>query len=147
MLNLIAGYDHNTLEYIQRARKTQNIQAQNQMINIIGTIVRGESIEVSEVLFWRTKLAIFRKKEQISMLLRYYYGGTIYERFICFEEAAYLDVSLTAQLIDTFERCKLNYRTILVFLAYELLRWFYSTQLRISHELKISSRSYKRFTR
>ena len=31
MLNLVAGYDHNT--YIQCALKTQNIQAQYQMIN------------------------------------------------------------------------------------------------------------------
>ena len=38
------------------------------------------------------------------MVIRYYYGGTIYESFVCFEEAARLDAeSLSPQIIGTFE--------------------------------------------
>ena len=49
------------------------------------------------------------------MVLQYYYGGTIYESFIYFKEASRLDAeSLTAQIIVTFERYKLNYKTNLI---------------------------------
>ena len=49
------------------------------------------------------------------MVLRYYDGGTIHERFIYFEEAACLDAeSLTPHINDTFERYRLNYETNLV---------------------------------
>ena len=68
-------------------------------------MIRNEIMD--EVLvFWLTKFVIFIKKNKFRWY--YYYGGNIYESFICFAEAPRLDPDgLTAQIIDIFDRYKL----------------------------------------
>ena len=79
MLHLIAEYDHNTLEYIQCARKTQNIQVQNQMISTLGTITRHEIIEVSEVFSVLVDETRDLQKKDKS---RWYHGTIMEEPFM-----------------------------------------------------------------
>ena len=49
-----------------------------------------DEVKVSEV-FLVDKIRDLQKKGQISIVLRYYYGGTIYESFVCFGKAACYD--------------------------------------------------------
>ena len=103
MLNLIAEYDHNTLEYIHGARTnaTNTSPESNDKHSwsiqcFVGidswSSEKRTNLDGTTVLLWK------------NHLWKFY-----------FEEASRLDAdSLTAQIIDIFEIYKLNYKTYLI---------------------------------
>ncbi|XP_034146660.1 butyrophilin subfamily 1 member A1-like, partial [Esox lucius] len=61
-----------------------------------------------------------KKKEQISLVLRYYYQGAVKESFLHFEAAEHLDAAgLTEKIIHILEKYGLDYRSNLVGQAYD----------------------------
>lgn len=61
------------------------------------------------------KTKTFRKKEHVSLVIRYYYRGVIHEGFLDFMKADSLDAAgLTALIIKCLEKHGLEYRTNLV---------------------------------
>ncbi len=63
---------------------------------------------------------MFRKKEQMSIVLRYYYNGLIYESFLESQEAEKLDAAgLTEKIIGCLEKYGLEYKKNLVGQGYD----------------------------
>lgn len=61
-----------------------------------------------------------QKKEQMSLVLRYYYNGLIYESFLEFQEAEKLDAAgLTEKIIGCLEKYGLEYKKNLVGQGYD----------------------------
>ena len=60
------------------------------------------------------------KKEQISLVLRYYYDGTVHESFLQFQHAEKLDAAgLTEKIVNALESYGLEYRTQLIGQGYD----------------------------
>ena len=60
------------------------------------------------------------KKEQLSLVLRYYYNGAVHESFLDFQQATRLDAEgLKDKIIHCLERYGLEYRTNLVGQGYD----------------------------
>lgn len=61
-----------------------------------------------------------KKKEQISLVVRYYFSGTVHESFLHFESADRLDAAgLTDKIIHILQSHGLEYRDNLVGQAYD----------------------------
>ena len=61
-----------------------------------------------------------KKKEQMSIVIRYYYNGAIHESFLCFQAAESLDAAgLSKLIVSCLERHGLDYRNYLVGQGYD----------------------------
>ena len=61
-----------------------------------------------------------QKKEQMSVVLRYYYNGAIHGSFLCFQALDSLNAhGLSQMIISCLERCGLDYRNNLVGQGYD----------------------------
>lgn len=74
--------------------------------------------EVFSVIADETK--DLKKKEQLSLVLRYYYNGAVHESFLDFQQATRLDAEgLKDKIIHCLERYGLEYRSNLVGQGYD----------------------------
>lgn len=99
-------------------------QIQNEVLEGLAGMVQSEIIsevkesEVFSVIVDETK--DLKKKEQISLVVRYYYNGAIHESFLHFQSAESLDAAgLTKMIIDCLEKHGLDYRNNLVGQGYD----------------------------
>ncbi|KAL6490177.1 hypothetical protein MHYP_G00005220 [Metynnis hypsauchen] len=97
---------------------------QNEMLECLAEMVQEEIIrevkqsEVFSIIADETK--DLQKKEQVSLVIRYYYRGVIHEGFLDFMKADSLDAAgLTALIIKCLEKHGLEYRTNLVGQGYD----------------------------
>ena len=62
-----------------------------------------------------------QKKEQMSLVVRYYYNGAIHKSFLCFQAAESLDeAGLSKMIVSCLERHGLDYRNNLVGQGYDV---------------------------
>lgn len=126
ILHEIAKHDkfiQKRLETCRNAKYTSH-QIQNEILQGLAEMVESEIItEVKEhkvfsVIADETK--DLQKKEQMSIVLRYYYNGAIHESFLCFQAANSLNADgLSQMIISCLERCGLDYRNNLVGQGYD----------------------------
>lgn len=97
---------------------------QNEILECFAEMVQTEIIkevkvsEVFSVIADETK--DLGKKEQVSLVLRYYYNGTVHESFLNFQQAESLDAAgLSSMIIKCLEKYGLEYRTNLVGQGYD----------------------------
>uniref|UniRef100_A0A667WWJ6 DUF4371 domain-containing protein n=1 Tax=Myripristis murdjan TaxID=586833 RepID=A0A667WWJ6_9TELE len=125
ILELIAKHDplikqkmgHSNVKY------TSN-HIQNEILEVLADMVRKDIIEevkdsgVFSILADETK--DLKKEEQISLVLRYYYRGTVHESFMHFEHADKLDAAgLTEKIVNSLQKYGLEYREQLVGQGYD----------------------------
>lgn len=125
ILELLGNHD----TVVRKKLKTGNAkytshQIQNEMLDTLAEMVRSTIIsEVKEsqvfaLMADETKDA--KKKEQISLVLRYYYRGAVKESFLHFEAAEHLDAAgLADKIIGILEKYGLEYRDNLVGQGYD----------------------------
>ncbi|XP_032411152.1 zinc finger MYM-type protein 1-like isoform X1 [Xiphophorus hellerii] len=99
-------------------------QIQNEILQGLAEMVQTEIIkevkecEVFSVIADETK--DLQKKEQMSLVVRYYYNGVIHESFLCFQAAESLNAAgLSAMIISCLEKHGLDYRNNLVGQGYD----------------------------
>nr|XP_054592247.1 zinc finger MYM-type protein 1 [Nothobranchius furzeri] len=97
---------------------------QNEMLECLAGMVQEEIVrevkqsEVLSIIADETK--DLQKKEQVSLVIRYYYRGVIHESFIDFMKADSLDAAgLTDLIIKCLEKHGLEYRNNLVGQGYD----------------------------
>ncbi|XP_035986697.1 zinc finger MYM-type protein 1-like isoform X1 [Fundulus heteroclitus] len=125
-LETIANHDKavkKRLTSFHKANCTSKI-IQNQALDCLADMVRTEiaeevkSSEIFSVMADETKDV--QKREQISLVLRYYYDGAIRESFLHFESAEMLDAAgLSQKIIHVLKSHGLEYKTNLVAQAYD----------------------------
>uniref|UniRef100_A0A3B5RDB6 DUF4371 domain-containing protein n=1 Tax=Xiphophorus maculatus TaxID=8083 RepID=A0A3B5RDB6_XIPMA len=126
ILNEIAKHDpfvQRRLDAHGNAKYTSH-QIQNEILQGLAEMVQKEIIaevkqsEVFSVLADETR--DLQKKEQISLVVRYYYSGAIHESFLHFQSAESLDaVDLTKMIVGCLEKHGLDYRNNLVGQGYD----------------------------
>lgn len=126
ILQLLANHDpvvEKKLNGMHNAKYTSH-QVQNEVLDILAEMVRSTIIkevkdsQVFALLADETK--DIAKKEQMSIVLRYYYNGEIKESFLHFEALEQLDAAeLTKRIVSILERYGLEYRENLVGQAYD----------------------------
>ena len=107
----------------QNAKYTSSV-IQNEILECLANMVCDEIIrevkesEVFSVIADETK--DLKKKEQLSLVLRYYYNGAVHESFLDFQQATRLDAEgLKDKIIHRLERYGLEYRSNLVGQGYD----------------------------
>ncbi|XP_019905690.2 zinc finger MYM-type protein 1 isoform X1 [Esox lucius] len=108
--------DHNS--------KYTSHEIQNEVLDTLAEMVRSSIIkEVQESKFFSIlvdEMTDMKKKDQVSLVLRYYYNGAVKESFLHFEAAGCLNAAgLTEKITQILERYGLEYRTNLVGQAYD----------------------------
>uniref|UniRef100_A0A3B5QKP1 DUF4371 domain-containing protein n=1 Tax=Xiphophorus maculatus TaxID=8083 RepID=A0A3B5QKP1_XIPMA len=126
VLNEIAKHDpfvQRRLDAHGNAKYTSH-QIQNEILQGLAEMVQKEIIaevkqsEVFSVLADETR--DLQKKEQISLVVRYYYSGAIHESFLHFQSADSLDAEdLTKMIVGCLEKHGLDYRNNLVGQGYD----------------------------
>lgn len=126
ILNQIAKHDpfvQRRLDAHGNAKYTSH-QIQNEILQGLAEMVQREIIdevkqsEVFSVLADETK--DLQKKEQISLVVRYYYDGAIHESFLHFQSAESLDAEgLSKMIVGCLEKYGLDYRSNLVGQGYD----------------------------
>ena len=126
ILEMIAKHDPVVQKKIkgkQNAKYTSSV-IQNEILECLANMVRDEIIrevkesEVFSVIADETK--DLKKKEQLSLVLRYYYNGAVHESFLDFQQATRLDAEgLKDKIIHRLERYGLEYRSNLVGQGYD----------------------------
>uniref|UniRef100_A0A3B5PPY9 DUF4371 domain-containing protein n=1 Tax=Xiphophorus maculatus TaxID=8083 RepID=A0A3B5PPY9_XIPMA len=126
ILNEIAKHDpfvQRRLDAHGNAKYTSH-QIQNEILQGLAEMVPKEIIaevkqsEVFSVLADETR--DLQKKEQISLVVRYYYSGAIHESFLHFQSAESLDTEgLTKMIVGCLEKHGLDYRKNLVGQGYD----------------------------
>ncbi|XP_057199292.1 zinc finger MYM-type protein 1-like [Triplophysa rosa] len=111
------------LKAVGNAKYTSNI-IQNEILACLSDMVRESIIsEVKENTFFSIivdETKDLKKKEQLSIVLRYYYNGAVHESFLDFKQATELDKEgLTQKIIQCLERYGLEYRSNLVGQGYD----------------------------
>uniref|UniRef100_A0A1A8LDK7 DUF4371 domain-containing protein n=1 Tax=Nothobranchius pienaari TaxID=704102 RepID=A0A1A8LDK7_9TELE len=82
------------------------------------TIVKEVKSEVFSVIADESK--DLQKKEQLSLVVRYYYNGEVHESFLCFQHAEQLDAkSLSEMVIGCLESYGLEYKSNLIGQGYD----------------------------
>lgn len=126
ILDEIAKHDHLIKKRLNASgnAKYTSPQIQNEVLEGLAGMVQSEIIsevkesEVFSVIVDETK--DLKKKEQISLVVRYYYNGAIHESFLHFQSAESLDAAgLTKMIIDCLEKHGLDYRNNLVGQGYD----------------------------
>uniref|UniRef100_A0A3B4VHH5 DUF4371 domain-containing protein n=1 Tax=Seriola dumerili TaxID=41447 RepID=A0A3B4VHH5_SERDU len=97
---------------------------QNEILEVLTEMVRNDIVEevkqsqAFSILADETK--DLKKEEQISLVLRYYYEGTVHESFMHFEHADKLDAAgLTEKIVNSLQKYGLEYREQLVGQGYD----------------------------
>ena len=126
ILDEIAKHDsfiQQRLEASGNAKYTSH-QIQNEMLQTLAEMVQKQIIaevkesEVFSVMADETK--DLKKKEQMSLVVRYYYNGAIHESFLCFQAAETLNAEgLSQMIVRCLERHGLDYRSNLVGQGYD----------------------------
>ncbi|XP_034064839.1 zinc finger MYM-type protein 1-like isoform X2 [Gymnodraco acuticeps] len=126
ILETIANHDKavkKRLTSIHNAKYTSKT-IQNEVLGCLADMVRSEiteevkNSEVFSIMADETKDV--KKKEQISLVVRYYFNGAIQESFLHFESAERLDAAgLTEKIIHILESNGLEYKNNLVGQAYD----------------------------
>lgn len=126
ILEMIAKHDpvvEKKMQGKQNAKYTSSV-IQNEILDCLANMVREEIIqevkesEVFSVIADETK--DLKKKEQLSLVLRYYYNGAVHESFLDFQQATRLDAEgLKDKIIHCLERYGLEYRSNLVGQGYD----------------------------
>lgn len=126
ILDEIAKHDsfiQQRLEASGNAKYTSH-QIQNEMLQTLAEMVQKQIIaevkesEVFSVMADETK--DLKKKEQMSLVVRYYYNGAIHESFLCFQAAEILHAEgLSQMIVRCLERHGLDYRSNLVGQGYD----------------------------
>ncbi len=111
------------LKAVGNAKYTSNT-IQNEILECLSDMVRESIIsEVKENKYFSIILDETRdlkKKEQLSLVLRYYYNGAVHESFLDFKQATELDAEgLTQKIIQCLETYGLEYRSNLVGQGYD----------------------------
>lgn len=126
ILDMIAKHDPVVKKKMTGPRnaKYTSHQIQNEILDTLAEMVRASIInevkesEVFSLMADETK--DLKKKEQISLVLRYYYAGAVKESFLHFESADRLDAAgLTHKIIQVLERCGLEYKSNLIGQSYD----------------------------
>ncbi|XP_022529426.2 zinc finger MYM-type protein 1 isoform X1 [Astyanax mexicanus] len=126
ILETIAKHDKTVkkrLTSIHNAKYTSKV-IQNEVLSCLADMVRTKIIEevkdseVFSIMVDETKDV--KKKEQISLVVRYYFSGAVHESFLHFESADRLDAAgLTDKIIHILQSHGLEYRDNLVGQAYD----------------------------
>lgn len=126
ILEMIAKHDpvvDKKMKGAQNAKYTSS-GIQNEILDCLANMVREEIIQevkesaVFSVIADETK--DLKKKEQLSLVLRYYYNGAVHESFLDFQQAVRLDAEgLKDKIIHCLERYGLEYRSNLVGQGYD----------------------------
>ncbi|XP_034093931.1 zinc finger MYM-type protein 1-like [Gymnodraco acuticeps] len=126
ILETIANHDKavkERLTSIHNAKYTSKT-IQNEVLGCLADMVRSEiteevkNSEVFSIMADETKYV--KKKEQIYLVVRYYFNGAIQESFLHFESAERLDTAgLTEKIIHILESNGLEYKNNLVGQAYD----------------------------
>ncbi len=126
ILETVAKHDKTVqkrLTSIHNAKYTSK-GIQNEVLGCLADMVRTKIIEevknseVYSIMADETKDV--KKKEQISLVLRYYFSGAVHESFLHFESADRLDAAgLTDKIIHILESHGLEYKNNLVGQAYD----------------------------
>ncbi len=106
------------LKAVGNAKYTSNT-IQNEILECLSDMVRESIIsEVKENKYFSIivdETRDLKKKEQLSLVLRYYYNGAVHESFLDFKQATELDAEgLTQKIIQCLETYGLEYRSNLV---------------------------------
>lgn len=125
ILELIAKYDPLVKQKMGHSNaKYSSNHIQNEILEVLAVMVRKDIIEevkqsgALSILADETK--DLKKQEQISLLLRYYYKGTVHESFMHFEQAGKLDAAgLTEKVVNSLQKYGLEYREQLVGQGYD----------------------------
>uniref|UniRef100_A0A3Q1G6C2 DUF4371 domain-containing protein n=1 Tax=Acanthochromis polyacanthus TaxID=80966 RepID=A0A3Q1G6C2_9TELE len=126
ILEMIAKHDpvvQKKMKGKQNAKYTSSV-IQNEILECLANTVREEIIqevkesEVFPVIADETK--DLKKKQQLSLVLRYYYNGAVHESFLDFQQATRLDAEgRKDKIIHCLEKYGLEYRTNLVGQGYD----------------------------
>ncbi|XP_076841026.1 zinc finger MYM-type protein 1-like [Brachyhypopomus gauderio] len=126
ILDIIANHNKSVKKRLasnHNAKYTSKI-IQNEVLDCLADMVRTEiteevkNSEVFSIVADETKDV--KKKEQISLVLRYYYNGAIQESFLHFESTEKLDAAgLSDKIIHILENHGLEYKKNLVGQAYD----------------------------
>ncbi|ROL52542.1 Zinc finger MYM-type protein 1 [Anabarilius grahami] len=111
------------LKAVGNAKYTSNT-IQNEILECLSDMVRESIIsEVKENKYFSIivdETRDLKKKEQLSLVLRYYYNGAVHESFLDFKQATELDAEgLTQKIIQCLETYGLEYRSNLVGQGYD----------------------------
>uniref|UniRef100_A0A8C1KXW0 TTF-type domain-containing protein n=1 Tax=Cyprinus carpio TaxID=7962 RepID=A0A8C1KXW0_CYPCA len=127
--NIAQRGHHETEEADNRGNFLESLEIianviQNEILECLANMVREEIIqevnesEVFSVITDETK--DLKKKEQFSLVLRYYYNGAVHESFLDFQQATRLDAEgIKDKIIHCFERYGLECRSNLVGQGYD----------------------------
>ncbi len=110
IMDLIAKHSpliDNKLKAVGNAKYTSNT-IQNEILECLSDMVRESIIsEVKENKYFSIivdETRDLKKKEQLSLVLRYYYNGAVHESFLEFKQATELDAEgLTQKIIQCLE--------------------------------------------
>ncbi len=119
----ISQRGHLKLKAVGNAKYTSNT-IQNEILECLSDMVRESIIsEVKENKYFSIivdETRDLKKKEQLSLVLRYYYNGAVHESFLEFKQATDLDAEgLTQKIIQCLETYGLEYRSNLVGQGYD----------------------------
>uniref|UniRef100_A0A672I3S2 TTF-type domain-containing protein n=1 Tax=Salarias fasciatus TaxID=181472 RepID=A0A672I3S2_SALFA len=126
ILHTIANHDKAVKKRLTSSHnaKYTSKTIQNEVLDCLADVVRTEiteevkNSEVFSIIADETKDV--KGKEQISLVLRYYYNGAIQESFLHFESAEKLDAAgLSGKIIHILENHGLEYKKNLVGQAYD----------------------------
>lgn len=121
ILEEIAKHDQfieQRLDACENATYTSH-QIQNEILQGLVEMVQGEIIkevkENEELSAIADETKDLQKKEQMSLVVQYYYNGAIHESFLCFQATESLDAAgLSQMIVNCLERHGLDYRNNLV---------------------------------
>ncbi|XP_069482613.1 zinc finger MYM-type protein 1-like [Ambystoma mexicanum] len=126
IMELLAKHDHTVKRKMTSQKNATYLghSTQNEIIDCLAEIVRTSVInEVAQsgafsIMVDETK--DIAKKEQMSLVIRYYYNSSICESFLTFEAAERLDAAaLSQKIIQILQKYGLDYRNHLVGQAYD----------------------------
>jgi len=108
----------------QRNAKYTSNTIQNEILQCLASMVRDEIVkEVKESVVFSViadETKDLKKKEQLSLVVRYYYNGAVHESFLDFQHAQHLDAKgLSEMIIQCLERYGLQYKENLVGQGYD----------------------------
>lgn len=125
ILELIAKHDPLVKQKMGHGNaKYTSHNIQNEILEVLAEMVRKDVVEevkqsgAFSILVDETK--DLKKQEQISLVLRYYYKGTVHESFLHFEHADKLDAAgLTEKIVNSLQKYGLQYKEQLVGQGYD----------------------------
>ncbi|KAM3620053.1 uncharacterized protein V6R79_017566 [Siganus canaliculatus] len=125
ILELIAKHDPLVKQKMGHSNaKYTSHNIQNEILEVLAEMVRKDIVEEVKQS-WAFSILVdetkdLKKQEQISLVLRYYYRGTVHESFMHFEHADKLDAAgLTEKIVNSLQKYGLENREQLVWQGYD----------------------------